>query len=248
MRIRRLALPPAATPPAPGQTAVLDPDQSRHALASLRLAPGSPVELTGPWGLAPGVVVETARRPTLRVEVRLTGPFAAPAARQGPELAMALIRGPRFDWAVEKAAELGVATLTPLVAERSGPAGLGLDKRARWRRLAEEARKQCGRPWPMTVAEPMPLAAWLDQRLAEPGQVTGVPPTGLLLEPSAPPFPARPDPRGALLVGPEGGFTPREKALALERGFQAVSLGPLPLRAETAALAALARLTAAGFD
>jgi 16S rRNA (uracil1498-N3)-methyltransferase len=199
------------------------------------MTPGTPVELTAAWGLAPAEVEKISKNPAPALSVRLTGPFVAPETVSGPELGLALIRGPRFDWAVEKAAELGCTRLVPLTLARSVPLGRGADRRLRWGRLAEEARKQCGRPTPMIVAEPASLADWLAERPAQG-------PPGLLMDLSAAPFPVDANPRSALLVGPEGGLTAEEKNLAMERGFEPVSLGRATLRSETAALAALARL------
>jgi 16S rRNA (uracil1498-N3)-methyltransferase len=196
----------------------------------LRLRKGQAVELAGPWGLAQGLVEEAG--PSL--VVRLSSPFAAPGPTDGgPLLALALIKGPRFDWAVEKAAELGASRLAPVLTLRSAPSAMGEAKRLRWGRLAEEARKQCGRPRPMAIDAPRALSDFLDLYL---------PARRILLDPSGPllcPGPATP---ACLLVGPEGGLADEERELALGRGFGPASLGPLKLRSETAALAALARL------
>jgi 16S rRNA (uracil1498-N3)-methyltransferase len=225
----------------------LDPAQSRHALKVLRLKPGRGLEIAGPWGLAEGEIVDAAEAlaeggPDLTdrrsaadvVFVRMTGSFAAEPAETGPALALALIRGPRFDWAVEKAVELGASSLTPLITLRANSADPGPTKRARWVRLAEEARKQCGRSRPMRVASPSTLEEYLTGPL---------PADRFLLDPGSASRTLVPRPAAALLVGPEGGLTEEEKALAVAAGFLPVGLGPLILRAETAALVGLARLT-----
>jgi 16S rRNA (uracil1498-N3)-methyltransferase len=211
----------------------LDAAQSRHGLGPLRLGPGRPLELTGPWGLAPAVVEGVANqdgRPALLV--RLTGPFVVAGPIEGPTLALALVKGPRFDWAVEKAAELGAEALVPLLTARTAVSAAGEAKRSRWARLAEEARKQCGRPTPMAVLEPRSLQNWL---------ASGPPSPLVLLDPEGGPFPDGLGGRGSLLVGPEGGLTSAERSLAQAAGFDGARLGPIRLRAETAALAALAR-------
>jgi 16S rRNA (uracil1498-N3)-methyltransferase len=151
-------------------------------------------------------------------------------------LALALIKGPRFDWAVEKATELGAAALVPLITLRSSPLAQGEAKKARWARLSEEARKQCGRPWPMDITAPMGLESWLGGPLAE---------ERLLLDPGGPFLPCEAGKPASLLVGPEGGLTGDEKELALGYGFRPFGLGSLTLRSETAAVATLARLLSA---
>jgi 16S rRNA (uracil1498-N3)-methyltransferase len=103
----------------------------------------------------------------------------------------------------------------------------------RWNHLAQEARKQCGRHLPMLVAAPMPLTSWLNSELTFPR---------FLLDAQGSPFPLE-ILEATLLVGPEGGLTLEEKELAKSQGFECVSLSPLTLRSETAAIAALALLS-----
>ena len=234
MRIPRLAFPASLPQPAPGDVVALDAAESRHGLKSLRLAPGRQLELTGPWGLAPAVVEEAADKSRAQtLVVRLTGPFAAVGPADGPTLGLALVKGPRFDWAVEKAAELGAAALVPLLTARTAVQSPSGDaKRARWSRISEEARKQCGRCAPMAVSNPSTLSDWLSSNPPDPR---------FLLDPDGGPFPDGQGGPGALLVGPEGGLTEAERDMALAAGFAPASLGLLKLRAETAALAALSR-------
>jgi 16S rRNA (uracil1498-N3)-methyltransferase len=232
VRVRRLACPAHLPEPAPGDVVTLDAAQTRHGLTVLRLAPGRAIELTGPWGLAPAVVEGLADFEGRKAIVaKVTGPVTA-AASDGPVLALALIKGPRFDWAVEKAAELGAASLAPLIASLGAASTPGESKRERWSRLAEAARKQCGRSAPMMVAEPVSLAKFLDLEHSGPK---------FILDPEGGPFPDGHGGAGILLVGPEGGFDHDEREMAMEAGYSPVSLGSIRLRAETAALAALAR-------
>jgi 16S rRNA (uracil1498-N3)-methyltransferase len=211
----------------------LDPVQSRHGLTVLRLKPGQILELAGPWGLAQATVEKLpAERCPLVLWVRLISPFTSNAlTAPGPQLGLALIKGPRFDWAVEKAAELGAASLTPLTTKRTVSTGQGHLKHSRWQRLAEEARKQCGRPTSMTVDQPQELSEFLMRSASGPK---------LVLDISGGPAPPAPGGEGTLVVGPEGGLTEDELNLATEAGFTLVSLGPIRLRSETASLAALA--------
>lgn len=233
MRLPRFSYERAGLAPRAGDLVTLDPSQSRHAVKVLRLAVGRQVELTGPWGLAQAAVEEIALKPTPSLLCRLTGPFVGAAeARFGSTLALALIRGPRFDWAVEKASELGAAALVPLITERGVPLAGGVAKKNRWERLAQEARKQCGRPYPMAIRQPVSLEDFLREPLEG---------AKYILEANGAPFP---DPTGQppiLMVGPEGGLTDPERQMVLAAGFQPLSLGPVTLRSETAALAALAK-------
>ena len=150
-------------------------------------------------------------------------------------LGVALPKGDRQRWLVEKATELGVSRLTPLVTERSGEHQSDSSP-AKLRRAVIEACKQCGRNRLMEIGEPTPLAAFFSNNapvalrlFAQPGGT----PLGQLLH----------EHRGAVLgevaiaIGPEGGFTDREHDSAIHHGWQPVSLGNRILRIETAALA-----------
>jgi 16S rRNA (uracil1498-N3)-methyltransferase len=163
------------------------------------------------------------------------------------DLAPAVTKGSRFDRVVEKATELGVAHLHPVVAAR-GVAGPGSPQRVeRWRRIAQAAAKQCGRSRLPGLEPPSPFPQVL-HRLTEECQLV------LLAAPGAPALalPSGEVTRVGLLVGPEGGFAPSEEELARRCGARVFSWGTRTLRADTAAvvLAALvmheAGRTAAG--
>lgn len=237
MRTIRLSWPLKASTE-PGAEVFLSPDQARHGALVLRLKPGAEVEVAGPLGLAPARVSSVSfsgpfskKNPGLGLI--LTGPWARPETGSGPRLALALIQAQRFDWAVEKAVELGAAVLIPLMTERvkSADSRPGPTRTARWQRLAEEARKQCGRHQPLDIWPTLSLP----ELLLQPGPAFFLSPQG---------SPAGPTPSSAplLAIGPEGGFSPTEEEALRAAGFQPWSLGRTILRAETAALAALARL------
>ena len=237
MRIPRLTW---AGEPMENREIWLDPAQARHGVSVLRLEPGDLVEVAGPAGLAQARVVMArgGRNPRLGLVLEKGWQIEAPT---GPRLALALVNLPRFDWAVEKAAELGAGEIWPLVCERVKPglARAASARGARWQRLAEEARKQCGRARPLVIRPPVTPAELLVE--------AGPAPAGFFLSPRA----AGPevDLRAAgvasgllVLVGPEGGFSPGEEAAFLAVGLSPWRLGALTLRTETAALAALALL------
>ncbi len=153
-------------------------------------------------------------------------------------LAVAVPKGDRFGWLVEKATELGVRRLVPLVTERSvvipGPGKL-----EKMRRTIIEASKQCRRTRLMELAEPAEWPAFLMQESAA-GNIR-------VAHPAGNPFDAAQiagEGRVVAAVGPEGGFTEAELELAANRGAALVSLGPRVLRIETAALALAALITA----
>jgi 16S rRNA (uracil1498-N3)-methyltransferase len=162
-------------------------------------------------------------------------------------LLASLIKFDRFEWLVEKATELGVETIVPVEAERSEK---GLDRAAakrleRWRRIALESSQQARRVSLPDITAPTPFEHTLETQAAcryflE--EERGAPPVLSVLPEAAQRSPAD---KVCLLVGPEGGWTDEERRAAAARGWLAVSLGPQILRAETAAISALAIITGA---
>jgi 16S rRNA (uracil1498-N3)-methyltransferase len=155
-----------------------------------------------------------------------------------------LIKFERFEWMVEKATELGANRIFPVEAERSekGLARAAVKRLERWRRIAREASEQSRRATLPEIETPVSLASALatpaDHRyVLEEEQAPGIL--------SVLPVQRTAGTSVALLVGPEGGWTGRERSAFSDAGWQNVSLGRPILRAETAAIAALAILTAA---
>ena len=154
-------------------------------------------------------------------------------------LVQGVSRGERMDFVVQKATELGVKRVSPVLTDHGVVklAAARADKRREhWQRVAESACEQCGRIRPPLIDPPMPLRDWFGtQREREA--------TELILRPDAP-MPmsaiATPETKVCLLVGPEGGFSDREYEDAGVAGFDPVNLGPRVMRTETAAIAALA--------
>jgi 16S rRNA (uracil1498-N3)-methyltransferase len=155
-------------------------------------------------------------------------------------LAFAPVKKGRVDWLVEKAVELGVARLLPVVTQRTIVDKLNL---ARMRVHIIEAAEQCGRTSLPEIAEPVKLEAFLKARDYERALYFADESGG---EPAATAF----KPGSALiLIGPEGGFTPEEAAaVRAAANVKPVSLGPRILRAETAALAAVSAWMAVSGD
>ncbi len=159
-------------------------------------------------------------------------------------LFQAIPKSTRMDWLVEKATELGVSEIVPLVSERcivrAGEKNRGGNRLSRWRRLAQQAARQCGLAKVPDVAEPLTLEAAMRRLTVQfPGGLYGS------LEADAMPLRralaalAHHSGRMALFIGPEGDFTPRECGCLRAAGMLPIDLGPRILRVETAALAAL---------
>jgi 16S rRNA (uracil1498-N3)-methyltransferase len=165
-------------------------------------------------------------------------------------LAVGMPANERMDWLVEKATELGVHRITPLMTERSVVRLTGEraeKKQAHWQAVAASASEQCGRNRVPIIDAPERFDAWLARQTPQAEVVHGV----LSLHASTQPLNALRDgaavrPKAwVLLNGPEGGLTDTEDAASRAKGFAALSLGERVLRAETAALGALALLTLA---
>jgi 16S rRNA (uracil1498-N3)-methyltransferase len=146
-------------------------------------------------------------------------------------LAFAPVKRAQTDWLVEKATELGVAQLVPVMTQRTVAERVRLD---RLESIAIEAAEQCGRTRVPQIAEPLHLARFVGE-LDPARHFYFADETGG--EPIAAAFREGP---AIILVGPEGGFTDEERSLAVGAGAVSISLGPRILRAETAALAVLA--------
>jgi 16S rRNA (uracil1498-N3)-methyltransferase len=213
-------------------------EDARHLARVLRAEPGQQYEISDGDAV---YLAEIAGVGKDRVFFRVIEALDTPPPPVQIAVFAALIKFDRFEWLVEKATELGVVAIVPVNAARSEKGLLeAARKRAeRWRRIARESSQQARRLGPPEIGEPQPLAAAIG------------PPEGfryfLEEKPGAPPLlvviPPPAERRGsdsvALLTGPEGGWTDAERAAAMAAGWAPVSLGPLILRAETAAITAV---------
>ena len=228
------------------QQTVLDGGAAKHLLTVLRLKPGAELMLFDGSGFEFPAVLEQAGKKEALVKITgMHGPVVESPLRV--TLAQGISRGERMDYTVQKAVELGVADILPVLMERSVvklDAANGEKKRSHWHAIAIGACEQSGRVRVPEVHAPLSFPAFLDaQRSAG---------LKLLLDPLAPKAPkdfsAPVDARVLLLVGPEGGLSENERNLALKAGFQGMKLGPRILRTETAALVALSLLQSAWGD
>ena len=232
MTVRRLHLSPAQL--ASGPRVKLTREQSRHLLTVLRLEPGAALEVfDGTGGRFRAVLGDG--------EVEIGGALQAQQRGVDVVLAQALARGEKMDLVIQKATELGAARIVPLASERAVvrlERERGQARAARWRRIAQEAARQCGRADVPAVDEPCAWEGVFSLLAADPER------RGLLLDPEETALRLGDAARGVsrllLAVGPEGGFSPAERARAIGEGLVGAALGRLVLRSETAGLAALA--------
>jgi 16S rRNA (uracil1498-N3)-methyltransferase len=217
-------------------------DDARHLTRVLRVEAGQRYEISDNRNVYLAEI-ETARKE--HVYFRTLEKLAAPAPTVRLVLCAALIKFDHFEWMIEKATELGVSEIVPVETIRSER---GLERAAhkrveRWRRIALEASQQARRAFLPEVFEPESLrdalARHATHRFALDENPTTRPLNSVL--PSA----RNQDDAVALLIGPEGGWTDDERTQFTAAQWTPVSLGPLVLRAETAALAALAIVSSA---
>jgi 16S rRNA (uracil1498-N3)-methyltransferase len=237
--MRRLLVPHI---PKPGKTVELPETEAKHAIHVLRLRDGETVEIIDGLGARAAAWMRIQGQ---RAFAEATGDKVRPqeGVRPAITLELAILKGQAMEWAVEKVTELGIHRLVPVLAERTvvrldrkGP-GVFID---RWQKISDQALKQCGRLERLEIAPPLTpsqlatapedgaLRLWCEEK------ELGTAP--LLLDVLAAERRKRTElPQVRVLVGPEGGWSDNERTI-LSDHYTAVSLGPLVLRAETAAL------------
>jgi 16S rRNA (uracil1498-N3)-methyltransferase len=214
---------------------------AHHLTRVLRVEPGQNFEISDNRNVYLAEV-ETARKDLVSFAIKEQ--LESPAATGHSVLFAALIKFERFEWMIEKATELGVEHIIPVETERSekGLAQAALKRLARWNRIVREASEQSRRAHLPEIDSP----AALTEVLADGGGYRYVlDEAGAVPILSAMPATRHPEDCTGLLVGPEGGWTDRERTAIQAAGWTTVSLGKNILRAETAAIAALSIITAA---
>jgi len=224
----------------PQGTLLLPDDAAHHAARVLRLREGDPVLLFDGRGGEYEARLSMPRRGQVLAEVGARRDLE----RESPlavTLVQAVSSGEKMDFTIQKAVELGVAAIQPVLTEKSVvrlSAEREAKKLAHWRRVAIAACEQCGRNRIPEIRDPVALERY------RPGAGSKI-----LLSPSGPGKLADLAKGPVLLAaGPEAGFSDGEEQFLLRAGFQPVRLGPRILRTETAALAALAALNALAGD
>jgi 16S rRNA (uracil1498-N3)-methyltransferase len=227
-----------AMPLGAGARVELDAAQANYLGNVMRLKEGSQLlvfdGMSGEW------LAEVAEAGKKRMALSVVEPTRPQESVPDLWLAFAPVKKGRVDWLVEKAVELGVSRLLPVVTQRTIVDKLNLD---RMRAHIIEAVEQCGRTALADIDEPVRLEAFLKAREPERtlyfADESGGEQAGSSFQPGP----------GLILTGPEGGFTPDEAAaIRATPNSKAISLGPRILRAETAALAAVAAWMAAAGD
>ncbi len=221
---------------------VNDPRQLRHLHRVLRVKSGDELEcFDGAGHRYRGPVVRCSRA-GLVMQVAARETDCPPSWRL--TLAQALIRQERFDWVIQKATELGVERIVPLITAHTviRPAkGQWPRKAVRWRRIAEEAAQQCGRSTVPAIEVPVSFARFAPSLAHQSGVV--MPTLAIASTPLSGQLERLKGMDAAVaLIGPEGDFTRDEAALAQRYGASLASLGRLTLRSETAAIVTLALL------
>ncbi len=249
--MHRFYIPPAAWNP---DALVLDEAESHHALNVLRLSEGEKLVVFNGQGIeATAQISPGSIKRAVRLQVMHQG--KTPPLPCRITLAQAVPKGKNMDLIVQKATELGASEIAPLLSERTvarvedGESAAA--KQAKWQATVVEAAKQCGQNWLPTVALPRTPKEFFG------GMARGAFDLMLiaslqsdskhlrhLLEEYAAGHPTGGKPASALiLVGPEGDFTPAEIGLAKSAGCRPITLGPIVLRTETAAIYCLSVLS-----
>lgn len=238
----RFYLPPEAWN---GSTWELDGDEARHALRVLRLRAGDTCTVFDGAGRAAGVRI-TSTDGSTRLAVEPIDILPKPAPIAEITLCQAIPKGGNMELIVQKAVEMGVRRIIPLITERTIVRLSPKEARAKtekWRRTVLEACKQCGQNTLPHVEPPLAYRDFLAQASLPALKLHAA------LTPDAKPLrnvleAARAEGArsAALLVGPEGDFTPEENEAAAIHGFLPVTLGPIVLRVETATFLGLAAI------
>jgi 16S rRNA (uracil1498-N3)-methyltransferase len=229
----------------------LDEGESHHCMSVLRMQPGDKaVVFNGRGAEATARIAEGSTRQ----EVKLTLLHQAKAAPLPCRIVLgqAVPKGKNMDLIVQKATELGAAAIAPILSERTVARLDGEEsaaaKQAKWSGVVIEAAKQCGQNWLPEVSPPRTLKDFfahlppIDLMLIASLQPDARPLRPLLADYAASHGGKRPS-SALILVGPEGDFTPAEIALAKSAGCRPITLGPIVLRTETAAIYCLSVLS-----
>src|SRR5271170_3405498 len=221
-------------------TASLTGDQAAHLARVLRAEPGQIYDVVSNGFLHRAEITSVSETEVLfTLHEELESDAALPL-----HLLLAVFKFDHMEWAIEKSTELGIARITPILARRTEKhlAQSALKRSERWRRIALEASKQSRRTDIPNIADPIPLKQALAEEtspnrilLSETEQATTL--TAAL---TATKSSLSQETDTALAIGPEGGWTPEEMSLFTQHQWQPVTLGPRILRAETAAIAAIA--------
>ena len=218
--------------------AKLTGDEAKHLAQVLRIKSGEEITVfDGKGRRAPALVVDISRN---HVCLELGDSVNTCPQLPAITLTQAIPKGKNMELIVQKAVELGVTTIQPLITQHT-IVQPGHGKAEKWRRIALEACKQCGQDILPTIAEPIRFGDW--NVSTDLGDVSIIASLADGARPLREVMRNHPSPeRCNLLVGPEGDFAPNETAAAIVAGYQPVTLGDIVLRVETASLYCLSAL------
>ena len=218
-----------------GQTMTLNEAAAQHVGVVLRLTVGAKLTLFCGDNHEYQASITSAHKKTIQVHIEAVTLVNRESPR-GIHLAQSIAKGDKMEWIIQKAVELGVASITPLITERSV---LRLDaarlekKQNQWQAISISACEQSGRNCIPVIQPACSFEHFLQNSSAS---------LKWMLSPQAQQsWPSRPEPSAelALLIGPEGGFSPQELSYAAQYQVQSIRLGPRILRTETAAITAM---------
>jgi 16S rRNA (uracil1498-N3)-methyltransferase len=242
MTTHRFYLPPAEwATTVPSLTAA----EAHHCINVLRLAEADKVTLfDGKGKEASATILHIAKE---RVELKLGPALSSPKLRCAITLAQAIPKGRNMDLIVQTATELGASQIVPLLSERAVvrlDEGEAIAKKEKWQSIVVEAAKQCGQNWLPQVATPIsPKDFFASNPRADLMLIGSLQQEAKSLKSLLAEFPPEKRPSSVIVfIGPEGDFTPAELGMARSSGCRALSLGPIVLRTETAAIYTLSVL------
>lgn len=214
---------------------VLNKDEAHHLRSVLRLNRGEQVELLdGAGGIFQATILTIEPQATLKI----TGSENQPDPQPALHLCQSLLKGQKIDLVIQKATELGARSITTFTSTYTNSAKPGKSKIQRWHKITKEACKQCRQAHPLVINEPTgfkDLIAkgkdyqhrfifWENEQNQSLANINNLDSVDSVM----------------IILGPEGGFSDKEVRMAQEEGFISLSLGPLVMRAETAAISAMA--------
>ncbi len=229
----RLFLPFVSPDLSPGAAITVTGDEARYLNNVLRMRRGDTLTVFGPEGASASTRVSGVRKGEVKLEVLDVLPLRE-RTQNGIILVQGLLKkGSKMDLVIEKATELGVSAIVPVITQRSQLKRTG--RLERWKKIALEAARQSGRTTTPGIHEPQEFMRFIEGAKGKMGGFIFYEDEGRAL--SADDAPA--SPCAHVVIGPEGGFTPEEVEEAMEAGLKARGLGPTILRAETAAISAI---------
>ena len=211
----------------------LSPETSKHCVQVLRMQEGANIDITNGMGAVFNATIQTAHKANSVVTIQQHQTVAA--SQQKITLGISLLKNAvRLEWLFEKATEMGITNITPLVCERTIHERF---KTERMQQIIQSAMIQSQQTWLPILSEPTPYQAFLTQATTVQKLIAHCEPLNKTSIKSI-----EPSEDLMLLIGPEGDFTPTEIEAAIAKDFTPIDLGPTRLRTETAGIFALSVL------